>query len=67
MANKTIEVKINEVIGKYQFKFKREALNEAYNKLEAQGHEVSILNDKYLIVDNQTFELRKKNNGLIAK
>jgi outer membrane cobalamin receptor len=62
-----MENTFTQLIAGFTTKFKAEALNHLYYTLQAQGHNVAILNEKYLEVDGNAYQLRASKGQLIVK
>ena len=62
--------RLQQIINEYGFGISKETLiSVAYMKLKKEGHEVYILNDKYIGIDGYEYQVIKslKENRWIAK
>ena len=62
--------RLQQIINEFGFGISKEKLIEkAYRVLEAEGHEVYILNDKYIGIDGYEYQVIKstKENRWVAK
>lgn len=67
MKTTFIENQVSEILSRFTPKFRNEALNAAYYEMEAAGHQVGLLNEKYLLIDGVSIQIRKAGNSLVAK
>ncbi|MGL4253147.1 MAG: hypothetical protein ACRCR2_03690 [Fusobacteriaceae bacterium] len=60
-------IEMNQLIEGYNSKFKKEALNKLYTAAQQKGYSVSILNEKYLVIEGTQYQIRVSKGKLIVK